>query len=42
MTQSVVSKQVAQLETLIAHKLFIRTPQHLQITQTQPRKQGIP
>ncbi len=33
MTQSAVSKQIAQLETLIGQKLFIRTPQYLQITQ---------
>lgn len=33
MTQSAVSKQVAQLENLIQQKLFIRSPQYLQITQ---------
>lgn len=33
MTQSAVSKQVAHLEELIRQKLFIRTPQYLQITQ---------
>lgn len=32
MTQSAVSKQVAHLEQLIGKKLFIRTPQYLQIT----------
>lgn len=33
MTQSAVSKQVAHLEELIGQKLFIRSPQYLQITQ---------
>lgn len=33
MTQSAVSKQVAHLEDLIGQKLFIRSPQYLQITQ---------
>lgn len=32
MTQSAVSKQVAHLEDLVGQKLFIRTPQYLQIT----------